>query len=85
MAYETLQKKGNELEDVAIATIQSEIQQGTRLKNKMNTVWVNCGSTSGVLMYVDLESSGEKRQKCILMIMAKNFKFDEDYNPQSQT
>lgn len=38
MADETLQKKSSELEDTETATIQSEIQQVTRLKNKMNTV-----------------------------------------------
>lgn len=56
MADETLQKKSSELEDTETATIQSEIQQVTRLKNKMNTVWANCGNTPGVLMYVYFES-----------------------------
>lgn len=84
MANETLQKKCGELEDTATATIQSEIQQGTRLQNKMNTVWVNCGNTSGVLIYVYLESPEEKRQKYILMIMAEKFP-NLMNNPQIQT
>lgn len=37
MAEETLQKNSSELEDTGTATIQSEIQQVVRLKNKMNT------------------------------------------------